>query len=304
MPVPIVHHPAFVAPLAADHRFPMAKFGRLMARLRAEGVAEPAWTFAPIPAPPRWIELAHAPDYVAGVAAGRLDPQIVRRIGLPLSPGIASRSFAATGGTVLSARLALEWGLACNTAGGSHHACADGGAGFCVFNDVAVAARVLCAEGLVDRVLVVDLDVHQGDGTASICRDDPAVFTFSLHAAANYPTRKQAGDLDIGLADGVEDDAYLRELAVWLPDLLSEFRPDLVFYNAGVDPHRDDRLGRLALTDTGLAARDRYVIETVVRTGVPLACVIGGGYGGDLDALGARHAILHTVAAELFTRLT
>jgi acetoin utilization deacetylase AcuC-like enzyme len=300
MPLPVVHHPAYVAPMPAGHRFPMGKFGRLMEVLLKDEVVAPAQVVRPQPARPRWVELAHTSDYVIGVTEQRLDAEAVRWIGLPQSPEVAARALAATGGTVLAARLALEHGLACNTAGGSHHAQAGFGAGFCVFNDVAVAARVLLAEGAVDRVLVVDLDVHQGDGTAAIFRLDPAVFTFSMHCQSNYPHRKQESDLDVGLDDGVEDEAYLRALAAHLPDLLSGVRPDLVFYNAGVDPHRDDRLGKLMLTDAGLARRDRYVLETCLRAGVPVAGVIGGGYSHDIDAVARRHSILHRVASEMF----
>ncbi|WGF86557.1 histone deacetylase family protein [Marinivivus vitaminiproducens] len=300
MPLPIVHHPAYVAPIPTDHRFPMGKFGRLIEHLRTLGLARPGTEFRPIPAPLRWVEMAHDEAYVTGIAEQTLDAQAIRRLGLPMSPGVAARSFAAVGGTILAARLALEYGLACNTAGGSHHAHAGFGSGFCVFNDVAVAACVLRAEGSIGRVLVVDLDVHQGDGTAAIFRSDPGVFTFSMHALGNFPVRKETGDLDVGLPDLLEDGAYLRELAFYLPGLIETVRPDIVFYNAGVDPHADDRLGRLALTAAGLERRDRYVIETVLARGIPLVGVIGGGYSRDIDAVARRHAILHRTAASVF----
>jgi acetoin utilization deacetylase AcuC-like enzyme len=295
----VVHHPAYLVELPAGHRFPMAKFGRLMAHLRDRKLVAPDRLFRPEPAPRTWLELAHTPRYVTAVLEQRLDPAAERRLGLPMSPALALRSRAASGGTVLAARLALEHGLACNTAGGSHHALADGGAGFCVFNDVAVAAAVLLAEGLVARVLVVDLDVHQGDGTAAIFRDDPRVVTFSVHCKANYPARKAQGALDVALDPEIGDATYLSLLNAVLPPLLDRVRPDLVFYNAGVDPHRDDRLGRLALTDTGLAAREALVLEACRRRGLPLACVLGGGYAPSLDDLIARHAILYDVARDL-----
>lgn len=295
----VVHHPAYVAELPAGHRFPMAKFGRLMGHLLDRGLVEPGRLFRPEPAPRAWLELAHISRYVTAVLAQRLDPDGERRLGLPMSPALALRSRAASAGTVLAARLALEHGLACNTAGGSHHAMADGGAGFCVFNDVAVAAAVLLAEGLVARVLVIDLDVHQGDGTAAIFRDDPRVVTVSVHCKANYPARKTQGDLDVALDPEVGDATYLGLLDTVLPPLLDRVAPDLVFYNAGVDPHRDDRLGRLALTDAGLAAREALVLEACRRRGLPLACVLGGGYAPSLDDLVARHAILHEVARDL-----
>jgi acetoin utilization deacetylase AcuC-like enzyme len=284
---PVVHHPAY--------RFPMGKFGWLMSHLTATGLVRPAQLFTPEPAPRAWLELAHEPAYVSAVLEQTLAAEGVRRIGLPLSPALALRSRTASAGTVLTARLALEHGVACNTAGGSHHAFAGFGAGFCVFNDVAVAARVLLAEGLVARVLVLDLDVHQGDGTAAIFAGDARVTTFSMHCRANFPARKQQSDLDVALDAGTGDRSYLQALAAALTPLLDRVRPDLVFYNAGVDPHADDRLGRLSLTDVGLAERERLVVETCRRRGLPLACVVGGGYAPTVELLAARHAILHRV---------
>ena len=303
MTLPVVHHPAYVAPMPAGHRFPMAKFGRLMAHLLEERVVRPAQVRVPDLAPVEWLRLAHAADYVSAVLTQTLDAAAARRIGLPITLEVARRARAANAGTVLTARLALEHGLACNTAGGSHHAFADYGSGFCVFNDVAVAARVLLAEGTVGRVMVVDLDVHQGDGTAAIFQDEPRVFTFSMHCRTNFPLRKQKGDLDLALDAGTEDDVYLRRLAAHLPGLLEDVRPDLVFYNAGVDPHVLDRLGRLALTEEGLWRRERLVLETCIKAGVPVASMVGGGYAADLDQLARLHAILPQVASELFARV-
>jgi acetoin utilization deacetylase AcuC-like enzyme len=303
MPLPIVHHPAYVAPMPAGHRFPMGKFGALMAHLLAQRVVAPAQVQAPELAPPEWLTLAHAPAYVDAVLSQNLDAAAVRRIGLPVTPELATRARAASAGTVLTARLALGHGLACNTAGGSHHAFAAYGSGFCLFNDVAVAARVLLAEGLVERVLVVDLDVHQGDGTAAIFVDEPSVFTFSMHCRTNFPLRKQTSDLDLALDAGLEDEPYLALIAEHLPGLLEDVRPDLVFYNAGVDPHVDDQLGRLALSEEGLWRRERLVLETCLHAGVPVAGVIGGGYAADLDELARLHAMLPQVASELFATI-
>jgi acetoin utilization deacetylase AcuC-like enzyme len=300
MALPIVHHPAYVAPMPAGHRFPMGKFGRLMAYLLEEDVVGPAQVRIPELAPPDWLTLAHAGEYVSAVLAQTLDAAAVRRIGLPITLEVARRARAASAGTVLTARLALEHGLACNTAGGSHHAFHAHGSGFCVFNDVAVATRVLLAEGLARRILVVDLDVHQGDGTAAIFTGDPRVFTFSMHCRTNFPLHKQKSDLDLALDAGLEDEAYLRLLAGHLPGLLEDVRPDLVFYNAGIDPHALDRLGRLALSEQGLWRRERLVLETCLKAGVPLAGVIGGGYAANLDQLARLHAILPQVASELF----
>jgi acetoin utilization deacetylase AcuC-like enzyme len=295
----VIHHPAFVAPLPAAHRFPMAKFGALIVHLRATRLVDEERLVMPALAPRAWLELTHAPAYVSAILEQRLPAEAERRLGLPLSPALARRSRAASAGTLLAARLALEHGLACSTAGGSHHAFADHGAGFCVFNDVAVAAHVLLAEGLVRRVLAVDLDVHQGDGTAAIFHGDPRVFTLSVHCRANFPLYKQRGDLDVALDAGIGDRDYLAVLTALLPPLLDRLRPDLVFYNAGVDPHEADRLGRLALTDQGLAEREALVLEACRRRGLPLACVVGGGYAPTLEELVARHAILHRVARDL-----
>jgi acetoin utilization deacetylase AcuC-like enzyme len=254
-------------------------------------------------APRSWLELVHTPDYVTHILAQTLPREAERRLGLPVSPALAERSRAACAGTLLAARLAMEHGLACNTAGGSHHAFADAGSGFCVFNDVAVAAAVLLAEGSVGRVLVVDLDVHQGDGTAELFQADPRVFTLSLHARSNFPARKKTSDLDVPLPRDLDDRGYLDALDAALPPVLDRFAPDLVFYNAGVDPHRDDRLGHLALTDAGLAARDRRVIELVTRRGLPFVGVIGGGYDRDPERLARRHATLHRAASEAHATL-
>ena len=299
--IPIVHHPAYRAETPAGHRFPMAKFARLAEVLVEEGLA-PGGFHRPEPAPFEVIAEAHDPGYVRGIFAADVPRDVERRIGLPITASVALRSRAASAGTLLTARLALEHGVACNTAGGSHHAGRAHGAGFCTFNDVAVAAKNLLAEGVIRRAVVVDLDVHQGDGTAEIFAGDPRVFTLSVHAAKNFPARKAEGDLDVELEDGTEDDAYMAALEAVLPDTLDRQRPDLVFYNAGVDPHRDDRLGRLALSDAGLARRDAYVLDQCLARGLPLAGVIGGGYDEDIEALARRHATLHRAASAAVTR--
>lgn len=274
----------------------MDKFSRLAAVLADEALAGPEGFHRPDLIDLESLLLVHDEAYVQGVLELTLPADLVRRIGLPNSESVATRARAATGGTLLTARLALKRGLACNTAGGSHHAAADSGSGFCVFNDVAVAARRLLHEGAIGKALVVDLDVHQGDGTARIFADDPAVFTFSMHAEKNFPARKAVSDLDVELADGTGDVAYLAKLADILPALLDRERPDLVFFNAGVDPHADDKLGRLSLSDEGLARREAYVLDCCLARRIPLAGVIGGGYDPDLDRLAQRHAILHRAA--------
>jgi acetoin utilization deacetylase AcuC-like enzyme len=299
MSPPIVHHPAFRAEMPAGHRFPMDKFSRLAAVLEAEGLPGPQGFHRPEPIDLETLRLVHDEAYVRGVVELSLPADVVRRIGMPNSESVGLRARAATGGTLLAARLALEHGIACNTAGGSHHASAESGAGFCVFNDVAVAARRLLAEGAIGKALIVDLDVHQGDGTARIFEDDASVFTFSRHAEKNFPARKAVSDLDIDLADGTGDEAYLRTLAEILPALIDRVEPDLVFFNAGVDPHADDKLGRLSLTNDGIGRREAYVLGLCVARDLPVAGVIGGGYDPDMDRLADRHAILHRTARGL-----
>jgi acetoin utilization deacetylase AcuC-like enzyme len=302
MDLPLVYHPDYVVPLPDSHRFPMSKFKKLYERLIQAGVARPQQFYQPVRPPESWIERVHGADYVEAYCNGTIDEKAMRRIGLPWSPALVNRTCVAVGGSILTARLALEYGLACNTAGGTHHAFPDYGSGFCIFNDLAIMARTMQAQGLAQQILIVDLDVHQGDGTAWIFRDDPSVFTFSMHCGVNFPGTKQQSDLDVPLPEGMEDDAYLQTLDRHLGDLLSQVKPDLVIYDAGVDTHLDDRLGKLALTDSGLYRREMQVLETCVGQGYPVACVIGGGYSEDIDALVYRHSILHRAASEVYVR--
>jgi acetoin utilization deacetylase AcuC-like enzyme len=302
MDLPLVYHPDYVVPLPDTHRFPMSKFKKLYNRLIQEGVARPEQFYQPVRPPEDWIERVHDTEYVQAYCNGTIDEKALRRIGLPWSSALVNRTCVAVGGSILTARLALEYGLACNTAGGTHHAFPGYGSGFCIFNDLAIMARTLQAQGLVRQVLIVDLDVHQGDGTAWIFRHDPSVFTFSMHCGVNFPGTKQQSDLDVPLPEGMEDDAYLQMLANYLPDLLSQVKPDLVIYDAGVDTHLGDRLGKLALTDSGLYRREMQVLETCIGQGYPVACVIGGGYCADMDALVYRHSILHRAASEVYVR--
>jgi len=275
----------------------MAKFRLLHGLLQRQGLASEDQLHQPLPAPRRWLELVHGGRYHQAFARGELSAAEQRRIGLPATAPLVRRTWLAVGGTVLTARLALRHGLACHLAGGTHHAFPDHGSGFCIFNDAAVAARVLLAEGLVQRLMVVDLDVHQGDATAAIFADEPRVFTFSAHCASNFPLHKQRSDLDLPLADGLEDQAYLAAVGDVLPDLLDQQRPELVLYNAGVDPHRGDRLGRLALSSEGLLNRDRLVIDACLRRRIPVATMIGGGYD-ELTPLVERHGLVFRAAAE------
>lgn len=296
MSLPLIHHTDYDASSVPDgHRFPMRKYSRVAERLRSRG----AVFTVPRLAPEAWLMAVHDPAYVAAILNQTLDRAAARRIGFEITAPLARRAAASAAGTTLAARLALDTGAAANLAGGSHHAGPGGGAGFCVFNDVAVAARQILDDRLVRRIAVIDCDVHHGDGTALIFAGTDAVFTFSLHCEDNWPRTKPPSDLDVGLPKGTGDAAYLEALSQALPIIFDRARPDLVFYNAGVDPHHDDRLGHLALTDTGLASRDRLVAEACRVRGVPICGVLGGGYGHDPDAVADRHLFMIEALADL-----
>lgn len=279
----------FVLPLPEGHRFPMAKYGLLRDRLAAQ-LPQLSLEVAPA-ATDGELALAHTPRYVEAVAEGLLSAAEQREIGFPWSVLMVERSRRSVGATIAASRLALREGVAANLAGGTHHAHADKGSGYCVFNDVAVAARLMQAEWhrkrrRLLRVAVVDLDVHQGNGTASIFRDDPTVFTLSLHGAKNFPFRKEASDLDVELPDGCTDEPYLAALDDALAALWQRHAaalPDLIYYLAGADPHEGDRLGRLKLTAAGLAERDRRVFESCLRRRIPVVMVMAGGYGRAIE---------------------
>jgi acetoin utilization deacetylase AcuC-like enzyme len=283
----VVHHPDYVAPAPARSTYQWNKNGLVRDLLREHGDAI-AWHH-PDPIPRDWIEAVHEPGYVAEVIEVAVPPDKTRRIGFPVTAEVARRAQAVPGGTYLAARLALTHGFAANTAGGSHHALADTGAGFCVFNDLAIAANRLVEEGAAARVLVVDCDVHQGDGTASLLAGRPGLATYSIHADKNFPVRKARSTLDVPLPDGVGDDEYCATLAETLLPLVDGFAPDLILYQAGVDPFVGDRLGRLALTREGLVRRDRWVATLARERGIPLASALGGGYGEDAMEVSERH---------------
>jgi acetoin utilization deacetylase AcuC-like enzyme len=285
------YHPDYFVALPPSHPFPMAKYPLLCERLLAEGILARSDLIEPAEAALDDLRLVHAEPYLAQLAAGTLDPAAVRKLGVPWSAALWRRSRLATQGTLEAARAALDDGLAGNLAGGTHHAFPGHGEGFCVLNDVAVAIRVLQRDGRIRRALVVDLDVHQGNGTAAIFEDDADVFTFSMHGERNYPLQKMRSTLDVGLADGLADDDYLELLRRQLDAVLARFTPDLVFYLAGVDPARGDRYGRLALSDDGLALRERHVLETCRSLGLPVVVTIAGGYA----STPARTAELHSI---------
>lgn len=266
----------------------MSKYSLLLTALADAGQA--VAIHSPEPMPRQWLEAVHDPDYVEAVLAANVPVARERRIGFPVTPAVARRTCAVAGGTYAAALHALRHGYAANGAGGSHHALPDGGAGYCVTNDLAIAANRLVCTGAAQRILIVDLDVHQGDGTAVIFAGRDDVLTFSMHATRNFPARKARSDRDVELPDGMEDAAYLELLATELPVLLDCHAPDLVLFQAGVDPHRDDRLGRLALTDAGLVTRDAYVVSACRQRGVAIASTLGGGYGADRMDIARRHA--------------
>ena len=295
----------FVLPLPAGHRFPMVKYRRVRERCLEDGILSPGDLAEPPAA--GWDELAlvHEGAYLAAVREGALPPLAQRRIGFPWSAEMVERSRRSAGATIAAARVALAeaaergWGVAANLAGGTHHAYPDHGEGFCVFNDAAVAIRVLQREGAIGRAVVIDCDVHQGNGTAAIFACDPSAFTFSIHGARNFPFRKERGSLDVELPDGAGDDVFLGALELHLPQIVAEFRPDLAIYLAGADPWRDDRFGRLRMTKEGLAARDRYVLGLLRETGIPTAVAMAGGYARDTEDTVDIHVATIAIAAEM-----
>jgi acetoin utilization deacetylase AcuC-like enzyme len=287
-------HHAFSLP--PGHRFPAGKYAMLRAALARDGLFE----FAPSsPAAQAAIELAHDPDYVRGFLAGSLDQRQMRRIGFPWSEGLVRRTLGSVGGTMAAASDALATGFGGNLAGGTHHAFRAEGSGFCVFNDIAIAILWLRREGRARRAAVIDLDVHQGDGTAAIFEEDPAVLTVSLHGENNFPFRKQRSKIDIGLPDGTGDESYISHLLDTLPGV-REFCPDVVFYQAGVDTLEGDRLGRLALSHAGLLARDRTVLGFTKSIGIPVVITLGGGYADPITRTVEAHANTFRTAAVLF----
>lgn len=272
----------FVLPLPEGHRFPMEKYRRLREEVLARGLVEPEDLLIPEAATDEEILRVHDPDYLRRVASGTLERSEIRRIGFPWSPAMVERSRRSAGGTIAACREALESGAAVNLAGGTHHAFRDRGEGYCVFNDAAIASRALQAEGRVSRVVILDTDVHQGNGTAAIFKDDPAVFTFSIHGRHNFPFHKERSDLDVELDDGTTDEEYLAALSAGLDRALEAARADLAIFVSGADPHEGDRLGRLCVSRAGLLARDRMVFARCDRAGLPVAVVMAGGYGKDV----------------------
>ncbi|SMF71436.1 histone deacetylase family protein [Allosphingosinicella indica] len=296
--IPIVHHADYVAVAPPGSAYRWGKNG-LVRDLLLESGAAIDW-IEPDPMPRAWLEAVHDPAYVAEVVEARVPTEKERRIGFAVSETVARRSERVPGGTYAASLLALERGHAANSAGGSHHALADTGAGYCVFNDLAIAAVRLVEEGRAKSVLVVDCDVHQGDGTAALLAGRPGIATYSIHAEKNFPARKARSTLDVPLADGTGDIAYLEALAATLAPMVLQLAPDIILYQAGVDPHADDRLGRLALSSEGLDGRDRFVAGLARGSGIALATTLGGGYGDDLMEPARRHVRSILTVASVF----
>ncbi len=303
MYLPLVYHDDYSPPFPAGHRFPMEKFRLLRDHLVDSGLTTDAALQRPDICPPEVLALAHCPAYIERFLAGELTAQEQRRLGLPWSEALARRTVRAVGGSLLAAQLALEHGIACHLAGGTHHAHFDHASGFCIFNDLAIVARYLLESGQAGRVLIFDCDVHQGDGSARILENVPDAITVSLHCEKNFPARKATSDWDIGLPIGMGDAAYLKVVNDSLDYLLALYQPDIVLYDAGVDVHRDDALGYLQLTDAGIAARDEAVLRHCLEREIAVVGLIGGGYDKDRAALARRHGILHHSAARVLQAL-
>ena len=296
MELPIVNHKDYFAKIGDDHRFPINKFGALADYLIKEKIVTKF--HVPYPCSDETLKRAHSEKYISQIKDKTLNHDAIKKIGFPLVDSVVQRSLVATGGTVLASKLAINYGLACNTAGGSHHANFDSGAGYCVFNDVAVAAQYLLDRGLAGRILILDLDVHQGNGNSDIFKENKNVFTFSMHSKTNYPLKKSKSDLDVELDDNMEDNDYLKILKFYLAQLNNE-NFDFVFYIAGVDIHFNDRLGKLKVSDEGIKTRDKLVTENFFSKGIPLCGVLGGGYNKDFKKLVELHSILHQSCAKL-----
>jgi len=296
MDLPVINHEDYFAKIGDDHKFPINKFSALAKYLIDKKIVKEF--HKPYPCSDQTLKRAHSEKYIKEIKNKTLDKDGVKKIGFPLVDSVVQRSLVATGGTVLASKLAFDYGLACNTAGGSHHANFDAGAGYCVFNDVAVAALYLLDKKLVGKILIVDLDVHQGNGNSDIFKNNRNVFTFSMHSKSNYPAKKSISDLDVELQDNLEDKQYLKTLKFYL-NKLNEEKFDYVFYIAGVDIHHNDRLGKLKISDDGIKIRDEIVTQNFFSKGIPLCGVLGGGYNKDFDKLVELHSFLHQSCAKL-----
>ena len=291
---------SYVLPLPIHHRFPMSKYDVLPQQLLYEGTIKPENIFHPQPLEDKWILLAHDAHYWQRLRNLALEPKEIRRTGFPLSRELVTREITIANGTLQCALYAFQFGVAMNIAGGTHHAFTDRGEGFCLLNDMAIAAHYLLHEKLAKKILIVDLDVHQGNGTAQIFKNDPRVFTFSMHGANNYPLHKETSDLDIGLADGTDDDFYLKTLQSNLSNLMEKVEPDFIFYQSGVDILATDKLGKLSVSREGCKQRDRIVLEMAKRNQIPLVASMGGGYSPDFKDIIEAHANTYRLAQRIY----
>jgi len=291
-PLNIVYHPEYSFEFPEGHRFAMSKFRLLYEYLVDTGALDSCKVWRPGEVPHIWLSEAHCQNYVNAIKYQTLDEKQTRRMGLPLSDGLVRRTFISPMGTLMTAHLALSEGIACHLAGGTHHAHYNFGSGFCIFNDIAFSLIRLLNTGLIRRAMVFDCDVHQGDGTASILASYPTLFTCSIQGEKNFPVRRYYSDLDIDLADGTSDESYLASVRQAFEQAVEASKPDIIIYDAGVDPYEGDSLGRLNISEEGLRQRDEWVLSRSVDLGIPIATVIGGGYDDDRHALARRHAIV------------
>ena len=289
----------FTFPLPENHRFPQRKYSLLRQRVEQSGIIAPQDLHIPDPARDEELLRVHTPEYLHKIKEGLLTDKEIRRIGLPWSPELVERSYRSVGGTLAACRAALEDGIAVSLSGGTHHAYPDRGGGYCIFNDAAVAVRAMQAEGRIECAVILDCDVHQGDGTACILAQDPTVFTFSIHGEKNYPFHKPPSDLDVALPDGTGDEAYCEALRIGVEQVLEKANADLAIYLAGADPYFDDHFGRLSLTKQGLLERDRIVLEACKGRGTPVAVVMSGGYARKIEDVAEIHFNTVMLAVEI-----
>jgi acetoin utilization deacetylase AcuC-like enzyme len=301
MLIPWIYHQDYDIPLPQNHRFSSSKFGDLWRLLTNSGLKDNSKIFTPKPSTEDDLLQVHSSEYIQKIVYGKLTNEEERILGLPWSETLSKRSFLAVNGTALTCRLALSNGIACHLAGGTHHAHHNFGSGFCVFNDLAFASKSLISEGLCKKILIIDCDVHQGDGTATICNNDPNIFTCSIHAKNNFPLNKVKSDMDIELADDITESDYLDVIHNMLELCLKRFSPDLVIYDAGVDVHTVDRLGRLNISSKYILKRDIKVLSFIKNMAIPIATVIGGGYSSNSLELSHRHSIIFQAVHSLYS---
>ena len=297
---PVAFHPIYKHPLPEGHRFPMLKYELLPQQLLLEGTATTQDFFAPEMIDLKWVHLAHTEEYVRNLLALTIEPKAARKIGFPLSAQLVERELRIAQGTILGCEYAFETGVAFNIAGGTHHAFTEHGEAFCMLNDQAIAANYLLHQKKATKILIIDLDVHQGNGTAEIFKNNPNVFTFSVHGKSNYPFKKETSDLDIALENETNDATYLKTIRYWIPKLIEDEKPDFIFYLSGVDILASDKLGQLGCTLVGCKERDNFVFETISKLKIPVQVSMGGGYSPDIKTIIEAHANTYRMAKKWF----